>query len=78
MQHQLSLIDTNKASGPDNVHPYILKNCANEIASILQVIFTQSLDTGILLSDWLMANVCSVYKKGSRTSTTNYRPISLT
>jgi len=38
----LSLLDTNKTSGPDNIHPYILKNCANEIAPILQVIFTQS------------------------------------
>ena len=62
-------LDTNKASGPDNIHPYILKNCANEISPILQVIFTQSLDTGILPSDWLMANVCPVFKKGNRTST---------
>ena len=78
IQHQLSLLDTNKASGPDNIHPYILKNCANEISPILQVIFTQSLDTGIQPSDWLMANVCPVFKKGNRTSTANYRPISLT
>ena len=32
IQNQLSLLDTNKASGPDNSHPHILKNCANEIA----------------------------------------------
>jgi len=64
IQHQLSLLDTNKTSGPDvNIHPYILKNCANEIAPILQVIFTQSLDTAILPSQWLMANVCPVFKK---------------
>jgi len=31
IQHQLLLLDTNKASGPDNIFPYILKNCANEI-----------------------------------------------
>ena len=41
-------------------------------------ISTRSLDTGILLSDWLMASVCPVFKKGNRTSTANYRPISLT
>ena len=70
--------DGSSICGPDNIHPYILKNCANEISPILQVIFTQSLDTGILPSDWLMANVCPVYKKGNRTSTANYRPISLT
>ena len=58
--------------------PYILKHCANEIAPILQVIFTQSLSTGSLLNDWLSANICPVLKKGNRNSASNYRPISLT
>ena len=46
IQHQLSVLDTNKAGGPDNISPFILKHCANEIIllPILQVIFTQSLD----------------------------------
>ena len=69
IQHQLSSLDTSKASGPDNIHPYILKNCANEIAPILQVIFTQSLNTAMLISDWLMANICPVFKKGSSFNT---------
>ena len=51
IQHQLSLLDTNKASGPNNIHSYIYKNCAYEIAPILQVIFSQSFDIGILPSD---------------------------
>jgi len=50
IQHQSSLLDTNKASGPGNIHPYILKNCAYEMAPILQVIFTQSLDTDVGLA----------------------------
>ena len=64
IQHQLSVLDINKASGPDNVSPFILKHCSNEISPILQVIFTQSLDTGhgVLPSDWLKANVCPVFK----------------
>jgi len=78
IQQQLSLLDSNKASGPDNIHSYILKNCANEISPILQIIFTQSLNTGRLPSDWLVANVCPVFKRGSRSNAANYRPISLT
>ena len=39
IQHQLSILDTNKASGPDNISPFILKHCSNEISPILQVIF---------------------------------------
>ena len=43
-----------------------------------KVIFTQSLDTGVLPSDWLLANVCPVFKEGNRTNVANYQPISLT
>ena len=78
IQHQLSILDTNKASGPDNISPFILKHRSNEISPILQVIFMQSLDTGVLPSDWLKANVCPVFKKGNQTHASNYRPISLT
>ena len=72
IQRQLSKLDANKAKGPDNISPYILKHCANEISSVLQVIFTQSLNTGTLPSDWLQANICPVFKKGYRTSASNY------
>ena len=78
IQHQLSKLDANKAKGPDNISPYILKHCAIEISPVLRVIFTQSLHTATLPSDWLQANICPVYKKGSRTNASNYRPISLT
>ena len=74
----LSDIDPNKAQGPDKIAPFILKSCATEIAPILQVIFKQSLNLGILPSDWLSSNVCPVFKKGNRNDPSNYRPISLT
>ena len=32
IQHRLSVLDMNKASGPDNISPFILKHCANEIS----------------------------------------------
>jgi len=38
----LNLIDTNKASGPDNIPARVLKLCGPEIAPILAVLFTQS------------------------------------
>ena len=39
-------LDASKAMGPDRISPYILKYCAAEISPILQLIFTQSLNTG--------------------------------
>jgi len=38
IQHQLSLLDSNKTFGPDNISPFILKHRCNEISPILQVI----------------------------------------
>ena len=67
-----------KSAGPDNIPIWILKEYAMLIAPVLQVICTQSYQTGILPSDWLTANIVPVYKKGDKSSPTNYRPISLT
>ena len=78
IQSLLSDIDPNKAQGPDKIAPFILKNCAFEITPILQVIFEQSLNSGILPSDWLTANICPIFKKGNRSDPSNYQPISLT
>ena len=74
----LERLDSNKATGPDQIPALILKSCAPTLAPILQVIFTQSLITSTLPDDWLCANVTPLYKTGDRTDPTNYRPISLT
>ena len=67
-----------KAPGPDGLTTYIFKHCASKIAPILQMLFTQSLNTSSLPEDWLTANITPVYKKGSRSIPSNYRSISLT
>ena len=69
---------TSKASGPDLIPNRFLKECATEIAPILQAIFTQSLETGELPDDWRNANVSPLFKKGDRHLAVNYRPVSLT
>jgi len=74
----LSELDTNKSPGPDEIPSVVLKHCAAEIAPILQIIFTQSMSTGTIPSDWLTANVTPVFKKNDRSNPSNYRPISLT
>ena len=74
----LSNLDTNKASGPDEIPSFILIQFAVEISPILQVIFTKSISSGLLPSDWKKGNICPVFKKGRRDEASNYRPISLT
>ncbi|KAI8518860.1 hypothetical protein Bbelb_021170 [Branchiostoma belcheri] len=72
---QLSKLNPNKASGPDGLSPRLLKTTATQIAPVLQVIFTQSLDTGDVPADWRAANISPIFKKGDKTSPVNYRPV---
>ena len=74
----LKTLNTKKAPGPDKILARVLKLCADEIASTLTVIFTQSLNTGSIPKDWLSANITPVLKKGDKSKPNNYRPISLT
>ena len=71
-------LSPNKASGPDEISPKILKELHHEIAPILTLIFNLSLETGVVPLDWRRADVVPVYKKGSKSKACNYRPISLT
>ena len=67
-----------KAAGPDRLKPLLLKELREEIAPIIQIIFERSLQTGKLPADWCRAQVTPIFKKGSKSSAANYRPISLT
>ena len=71
-------LNINKASGPDNISARVLMICAEEIAPILTVLFTQSFISGELPNDWLTANITPVFKKGDKSNPSNYCPISLT
>ncbi len=75
----LKKLNPKKAVGPDNISTRILKENAEELAPVLQHIFQQSLDSGIVPKDWQNANVTAIFKnKGQRTEPVNYRPVSLT
>lgn len=75
---KLRKLNPNKACGPDNIPPSILKHCANELSNPLATLMNRSLQEGILPSDWKVANVTPIFKKGKKTSPGNYRPVSLT
>ena len=74
----LSDLNPNKACGPDNISPRLLKEIANEIAPSLALLFHASLQQNIIPASWKKALVTPIFKKGERYKPANYRPITLT
>ena len=66
-----------KACGPDGLSSRILRECADELSVPIHIICQLSLKSGIFPTMWKQANVIPVYKKGSKKSPDNYRPVSL-
>lgn len=74
----LKNLKTDKAAGPDQISPILLKELHNEVSPIVQILFQLSYDTGVLPREWCTASVSPLFKKGDRSKPANYRPISLT
>ena len=75
---KLKALKVNKSAGPDNIHPRVLHEIADAIAEPIAIIFTTSLNTMTVPTDWKHANVAAIFKKGKKCLASNYRPVSLT
>ena len=62
----------------DGIPPVVLKNCRSSLSGPLSRLFHLSYSSGFYPSAWKIANVQPVPKKGSRSDTSNYRPIAVT
>ena len=74
----LASLKIDKASGPDRIPAWFLKQFAAEIAPVLSRLFRLILNTCTYPSVWKHAFVHPVPKKGDRSNPSNYRPIALT
>ena len=61
----LDRIDVSKSSGPNKLPGRLLQCLAKEITPVVQYIFTQSLCTGELPTEWTQTNFAPILKKGS-------------
>ena len=74
----LDKLDVNKSKGPDGLHPRLLQECRNVLASPLCRLFQLSLKNGELPTDWKTSYVTPIHKKGPKDCAENYRAISIT
>ena len=71
-------LKTGKAPGHDQLRKEDLVIDIELSAKILTIIFQYSFGIGQLSDAWKTANVVPIFKKGSRDSSSNFRPVSLT
>ena len=78
MESALQNLNPNKSPGPDLIHPKFLKNSSKSLANLLKILFDNTLLEGNIPSDWKIAEVRPIFKKGDKRQPGNYRPVSLT
>ena len=71
-------VDPKKAAGPDQVPCHLLHELHAELTPVFTVLFRNSLNTSVLPEVWKSAWITPIFKKGSRCTASNYRPVSLT
>eukprot|EP00112_Aurelia_sp_Birch-Aquarium-sp1_P026292 Seg924.11 transcript_id=Seg924.11/GoldUCD/mRNA.D3Y31 product="LINE-1 reverse transcriptase" protein_id=Seg924.11/GoldUCD/D3Y31 len=60
------------------MHPRVLKELSEELATPLTLLFNKSLLENKLPVGWKDAQITPIHKKGKKFETGNYRPVSLT
>ena len=78
VEGKLRCLRPTASPGPDAVHPRVLSELAAPLCRPLTELFNHSLTTGRVPEEWKMGQVVPIYKKGSRSDPSNYRPVSLT
>ena len=74
----IDAISASSAPGPDGIQASFWKKCAIELAVPLQMLFIQSLESGIIPECLKRAAIVPIFESGDKSLPSNYRPISLT
>ena len=70
-------LKVNKASGPDNISPKLIRSCHHVLTKPLALLFNSCITSSPFPDDFKMAKVIPLHKQLEKILVDNYRPISL-
>ena len=71
IETDISRLKTSKSVGPFSIPIDILKMLKAYVSKPLEIVFNASFSTGVVPSDFKIANIVPVFKKGSQSSLCN-------
>ena len=77
IMNAIQALSLNKAIGHDNIPPYYLRIAPSILASYLQIFINFCFTNGVFPETCAIAKIVSIFKKGERENSSNYRLISI-